>query len=46
VRAGSTGRHQGAHFPRWLVHDPEAIAAKMVHVRIDDGNHCRHRHHG
>jgi len=46
ARAGSTSRHQGTHLPRWLVHDPEPIAAKMIHVRIGDHNHRSHRHHG
>jgi hypothetical protein len=44
--AGGTRRHQGSHLPRRLVHDPESVAAKMVHVRIDNRNHRRHRHHG
>ena len=28
-----------------VMHQPEAIAAKAVHVRIDDGNGRRRRHH-
>jgi hypothetical protein len=25
---------------------PKSIAPDMIHVRVDDGDHRRHRHHG
>ena len=45
VLAGPARRHQRAHAPRRLAHQPEAVAADAVHVRIDDGDRRRHRDH-
>ena len=45
VLAGAARRHQRAHAPRRLAHQPEAVAADAVHVRIDDGDRRRHRDH-
>ena len=44
--AGAAGAHDGAHAARRLADQPEAVAADVVHVRIDRGNRRRHRQHG
>ena len=44
--AGAAGRHQRPHPAGALAHQEEAVAAHMVHVRIDGGDGRRHRHHG
>src|SRR6516164_6391933 len=41
-----TRRHDGAYAPRRLANDPEAVAAKMVHMRIDGGDRRCHGEHG
>ena len=46
LRAGRSARHQRAHAARRFAHQPEAVAADVVHVRIDGRNGRRHRHHG
>ena len=44
--AGAAGRHQGPHPAGTLAHEEEPVAADVVHVGIDGGDRCRHRHHG
>ncbi len=46
IGASATRRHQRADAAGRLAHEPEAVAADVVHVRIDGGDHRRHRHHG
>ena len=46
VRPGRPRRHQGTHAAGWLAHQPEAVAADVVHVRIDGRDGRRHRDHG
>ena len=46
LTAGGARRHDGAHAPRRLADQPKAVAADMVHVRIDRGDRRRHRDHG
>ncbi len=43
--AGAAGRHQRPHPAGALADQPEAVAADMVHVRVDGGDGRRHRHH-
>ena len=45
ARPGRTRRHDRAHALVRLAHQPEAVAADVVHVRIDRRNRGRHRHH-
>ena len=44
--AGDAGRHQGTHPARRLAQEPEAVAAELVHVRIDHRDRSRHGDHG
>jgi hypothetical protein len=44
-RAGAARAHDGTHAARRFADQPEAVAADMVHVRIDRGNRGRHRDH-
>ena len=48
ARAGSRAAcaHDGAHPAFRLAHQPEAVAADVVHVRVNRRNRRRHRHHG
>jgi len=46
IGAGAARGHECAHTSGRLAHQPEAVAADVVHVRIDRGDHRRHRHHG
>ncbi len=46
IGAGVTGRHQRAHAPRRLAHEPKAVAAELGHVRIDRSDGRCHRDHG
>ena len=43
--AGAPGAHQRAHAAGRLAEQPKAVAADMVHVRIDGGNRGSHRQH-
>jgi len=43
--AGTARAHDGAHAPRRLADQPEAVTADMVHVRIDRRDRRRHREH-
>jgi hypothetical protein len=45
-RAGRARAHEGTHPALRLTHEPEAVAAEVVHVRIDRGDARRHRKHG
>jgi hypothetical protein len=45
IGAGAPRRHQRAHPARRLAQEPEAVAADMVHVRIDGGDRGRHGDH-
>ncbi len=38
--------HDGAHAAVGFADQPEAVAADMIHVRIDRGDAGRHRQHG
>ncbi len=44
-RAGAARAHDGAHAARRLADQPEAVAADMVHVRIDRGDARGHGDH-
>jgi hypothetical protein len=46
IGAGAAGRHQRAHAPGALAHEPKAVAAQLGHVRIDRGDRRGHRDHG
>src|SRR5690606_21550139 len=46
VGAGAAGSHDGAHAAGTLADQPEAVAAGVVHVRIDGGDGGRHGDHG
>ncbi len=46
IGAGAARPHQGAHPSGALAHEPEAVAADVVHVRIDRGDRGRHGNHG
>ena len=43
--AGAAGAHDGAHAAGRFADQPEAIAADMIHVRIDSGDRRRHGDH-
>jgi hypothetical protein len=42
-RTGSARRHDGADTAGRFAHEPEGVAAHVVHVRIDDRDRRRHR---
>ncbi len=44
-RSGAAGAHDGAHAAGRLADQPEAVAADVVHVRIDRGDRRGHRDH-
>ena len=44
-RAGGPCPHDGAHAAGGLADQPEAVAADVVHVRIDRGDRGGHREH-
>ena len=46
VGTGRAGGHNGADAAIRLAHQPEAVAADVVHVRIDGGDGRRHGDHG
>ncbi len=45
LRAGNACAHNRAHPAVGFADQPEAVAADMVHVRIDRGDRRRHRQH-
>ena len=45
LHPGGTRRHDGAHAAGRLADEPEAVAAEMIHVRVDGGDRRRHGHH-
>jgi len=45
IAAGTSGGDQRAHAARRLAQEPHAVAADMIHVRIDRGDCRRHGDH-
>src|SRR5262249_35837393 len=46
TRSGSARAHNGTHAPRGLAHHPEAVAADVIHMRIDRCDRRGHGNHG
>ena len=46
IAAGGAAALEGPHPAPGVTHQPEAVAADGVHVRIDDGNRRGHGDHG